>query len=206
MKIENIKLKTKNNPNIFFVFFENLTVPLIIHSDSIVKNHLSVGLDLTNEEIDKITYESDCIIAFNKANKYIQTAVKSKKQITDYLYRLGYKKNVIDETIKKLNTYHIVDDKLYAECVVKNSENNKSKKMVELKLLKNNIDKSTIQDILQDFNEMDTALIDANKFIKSKPKDRKTLEKLFRHLSYKGYQYETILKTMSKLNFTDENF
>lgn len=84
MIIRDIKLKSKNNPNIFVITTDS--GEFIFHSDIIVKYSLS-GSDIQSDLFFKALRESEILIATNLAMKYLSTRVKTEKQTKEYLLK-----------------------------------------------------------------------------------------------------------------------
>ena len=84
MIIKSIKLKNKNNTNIFVAETENGQFDL--HSEIIVKNNIKLG-QIDEDIFFKAVLESNILIATERAMKYISTKLKTQHQIKDYLYK-----------------------------------------------------------------------------------------------------------------------
>ena len=105
MKILSLKLKSKNNPNVFLFVTDNGEYEL--HSDAIVKYNICVGY-IDEEKFYKCQQESCEIIAFNLAAKYVGSRLKTEHQIKDYLYKKNFHKSVVDFVVDKLKNYKII--------------------------------------------------------------------------------------------------
>ena len=108
MLVEEIKLKSKRNPNIFLVKIGGEEI--LLHSDVIVVFGIKKGAEVDNETLEKIEDESDYIICLNKATNYINSRLKTKKQLKDYLYQNKFKTATIKRVIDKLEEYNIIND------------------------------------------------------------------------------------------------
>ena len=81
MQILSIKLKSKNNPNIFTICSSK--GEYILHSDIIVKYGIKLG-DFNDETFTYALSESNVIIALDYAVKYLANTIKTVKQLKDY--------------------------------------------------------------------------------------------------------------------------
>lgn len=197
MEIFSIKLKSVKNSNIFVVTSE--IGDHLFHADMIVKYGI-VGGNNDDEKFNIALNESAELIALEMANKYMASAIKTEKQLRDYLYKKEFKKSTIDKVVKKLEEYHIIDDFAYAEMYVK-SNPNFSKNKIKQKLYLFGIKSEIIEEILSDHEDFEGCLINAQKFLKNKIIDKKIYEKLIRRLISQGYNYDTIKSVLNKLKF-----
>ena len=58
-----------------------------------------------------------------------------------------------------------------------------------------------VEKVLCEHEDFDGCLISARKFLKNKPQDKSTYEKLMRRLIGQGYNYETIKSVLNQLKF-----
>ena len=194
MIINSMKLKTKNNPNIFVV--ETDEGDFELHSDIIVKNKIVKGVINDNIFYESVQQSSE-IIAFNLATKYISSRLKTEQQIKDYLYKKGYHANTVNPVIQKLKDYSIIDDKMYASSYIK-ANPNFSKNKLKAKLSQFGIKNDIYEDLLQEIDDFDACFSSAKKFLKNKDVDKQTIEKLSRRLASQGYNWSTIKSVLNK--------
>lgn len=202
MKILSLKLKSKKEVNVFVASTDIGEYDLF--SEIIVKYSLGNG-EIDDEKFKRAVKESMEKIAFNVAVKYASNKLKTEKQIRDYLYKKEFKKATILPVIEKLKEYGVIDDKIYMESYIK-SNPNFSKNKLKQKLIMSGISKDLIDDKLNDLEDEDSCLTNANKFLKNKIMDQKTREKLIRRLTYLGYSWDSINSVLKTLNSDEENF
>ncbi len=195
MEILAIKLKSQNNPNIFLCSTDNGEFDL--HSDIIVKFNLSVGL-VDEEKFFIATKESDEIIAFNLATKYVGSRLKTEQQIKDYLYKKNYHKQTVDVVIEKMKEYKIIDDKNYAETYARSNQNF-SKNKLKQKLFSFGVKAQDVDESLVEIDDFESCKKNAEKYLRNKTLDKKTIEKLIRRLQSMGYTWDVIKSTLNYL-------
>lgn len=202
MEILNLKLKSRNNPNVFISTTAHGEFEL--HSDVIVKAGIKIG-EIDDEKFYIAVQESSEIIAFHLATKYISSKLKTEQQIKDYLYKKDYHKPTVDSVIIKLKEYKIIDDKNYAETYAK-SNPNFSKNKLKQKLFASGVKSNIVEDSLEDVDDFKSAKIHAEKYLKNKVADKQTIEKLIRRLQGMGYTWDVIKSTLNYLKYeTEEN-
>ncbi|MBR6778668.1 MAG: RecX family transcriptional regulator [Clostridia bacterium] len=200
MFIEEIKLKSKNNTNIFVVSTDKGVFDL--HSDIIVKYGIVKG-EFEQEKFFAAKQESDELVAINVAMKYLSNKVKTEKQIKDYLYKKEFTKPIVESVLTKLKEYKVVDDKTYAEMYLR-SNPNFSKRKAEQKLSSLGIKKELSNSLINDIDDYQSCLNNAQKFMRNKVMDNKTKEKLVRRLMYLGYNWDVIKNVLNNFNIEIE--
>lgn len=201
MFIENLKLKTKRNANIFLA--KTCDGEFLLHSDMIVKFNISCG------EVDELNFnlavkESEKIIAFDLVTKYLANKNKTKRQVKEYLTKKEISSEIIPEVIEKCEQYHLVDDKMYASSYIK-SNKNFSKLKLKQKLAQSGVKSEIISDNLENFDEEESCELNAKKFLRNKVITKEVIEKLTRRLGYMGYSWQTIKHILDKLKIEFED-
>lgn len=197
MEIINLKLKSKNNANVFICSTDIGEFEL--HSDVIVKSAIKVG-DFDEQKFMQAVQESSEVIAFNIATKYISSKLKTEQQIKDYLYKKEYHKQTVDAVLEKLKEYKIIDDKSYAEAYAK-SNPNFSKNKLKQKLFSSGIKSQIVDESLTEIDDEKSCLKNAEKFLRNKVVDKPTIEKLIRRLQGMGYGWDTIKSTLNAIKY-----
>lgn len=197
MLIEKISLKSSRNPNIFIVEIDG--EKHILHSEVIVKYGLSTGSEIDEKKLIEVVFESDVMIATNLAMNYVSSKLITTKQLKDYLRGKGYKAPVVTKVIDKFNEYGVLNDENFATSFVSIKQNSLSKRAIEQKLMQKGVSKEISKTCLEEFDDTEVAIKTAEKFMKTKEYTEENVTKLLRHLSYKGFDYETINKVVGHL-------
>lgn len=197
MIVEKISLKSSRNPNIFIV--EISGEKFILHSEIIVKYGIATNTEIDIDKLQKVSLESDIVIATNLAMNYVSSKLITTKQLKDYLRNKGYKNNVISKVIDKFNEYGVLNDENFASAYVNIKQNSLSKRAIENKLMQKGINKDIAKTYLEEFDDRQVAINTAEKFMRNKQYTEDNVVKLMRHLSYKGFDYETISQTIEYL-------
>ena len=200
MEIMGLKLKSKNNANVFMCLTDMGEFEL--HSDIIVKAGIKIG-EIDEEKFQIAIQESSEIIAFNLSTKYISSKLKTEQQIKDYLYKKNYHKLTVDVVIEKLKEYKIIDDKNYAESYAR-SNPNFSKNKLKQKLFQSGVKSQIVDESLIDIDDGESCKHNAEKFLRNKEVNKQTVDKLIRRLQGMGYSWESIKETLNKLKFEIE--
>lgn len=197
MLIKKISLKSSRNPNVFVVNIDNQEY--ILHSEIIVKYGIATNTKIAEDKLKEVVFESDVMIATNLAMNYMSSKLITTKQLKDYLYGKGYKSNVITKVVEKFNEYGVLNDESFATSYVSIKQHSLSKRAIENKLMQKGVNKDIAKTCLEEFDDTEVAIYTAHKFMKSKEFTEENIAKLMRHLSYKGFDYETINKIIYKL-------
>ena len=189
-KVTDIKqnLKNKNKVSVFAdgEFLCSVT------AESVVKMRIKVGDEIDNKKLADTLFESDCQIAFSKAVANVCKSIKTQSQVQKYLFDKGFSAEVVQNTISKMKEYRYVDDGEYVKSYVRTYQQSKGKKRIVFELKQKGVEQeyiNLVDDLIDDQKEY--ALAIAQKFAKGKEMDLKNVQKLYRHLATKGFDFET---------------
>lgn len=170
-----------------------------LKSETIVKNGIKIGSFFSKSEIDKIKLEDEKLIAFDKALNYL-SAIKSEKQVKDYLFTKGFNKPTVDYAISKLKEYNYLNDELFAKIFIENYKTKKGIRWLRFELEAKGISKEIIDKFLVDVAEDEDILLNlAQKYLKNKELNKKTASKLSAHLLSKGFSFASVNGTIKKI-------
>lgn len=184
--ITNIQTK----PSYSLVEFSNENT-VKMHFDMIFKYALSIEQEFEEEKYLELINENEQIMGFNQAVNYIQTALKTKKQVKDYLLKRNYHEKNIDEIIIKLKSYNFLNDKEYACAYVRTYKNKYGKFKISDNLYRRGVSKEIIAHALEQIdNSFEVIYNMANKYMKNKELTQNNINKLYRFLLGRGFSYE----------------
>ncbi len=192
MNIIKIALKSSKNSNIFLV--STNMGEYLLHSDIIVKFGIAVG-ELSDEKFFNALSESMELIALNTAIKYMTNAIKSEKQLRDYLYKKEFKTATINAVVKKLKEYNIINDTNFVSSYIK-SNPNFSRNKLRQKLSSFGIKSDIFDTQLVEVDEISSCEREVNKFFRAREITKENTEKLMRRLYSQGYSYDTIRRVV----------
>lgn len=202
-----IQKRNKSRANIYldgeFAFaLEMLTV---------MKLGLKIGKDVDVETIKTAVFDSETSVAFGKAVDYLARAMKTTKQVRDYLTKKGYAEDVTNCVIEKLQGYKYLDDQAYARMYAEQSKTHKGERRIKQELLNKGISHADVDDQVQvdTDDQLTSAMSLAQKYLKNKERDVKTMQKLQRFLLYRGFDFDVVnsvirtFKTDTPADFDD---
>ena len=170
-------------------------------------NRLKVGQHVTQKQIDDYQLQSEKSTALDKALTYITATQKTEKQIRDYLQKKGYVQAVIEYVIEKMRGYNFLNDRGYAQDYVQEVSVKKGGKLIKQELKKRGVSDDAIDEALSTLSTEDqtqTALQILQKYLRYKEKDQAALQKAFRYLLGKGFEYEIAKDALSLLGAEQE--
>ncbi len=200
MQITEIKQVGKTNKYKIYVDDEFFATLL---DEDIVKNHLKSGLETEEEKLRTICFEGQKRVALDGAMKLLGTYPKTEKELRRYLKEKGYTLDTIDYTCEKLKEYKFLDDSNFADMFIKANKGKKGKRLISFELKQKGVPEHIISLKLENLEE-EPCLPLALKFMKGKPKDEKTKQKLYRFLASKGFGSEGIFIALRQIFKEDE--
>lgn len=180
--------KTRANVYIdgeYFCALEMLTV---------MKLNLKIGGQVTVERLKEAALDSERSVAFDKAANYISRGYKTVKQTRDYLLKRGYDSDVVEYVLTKLQDYRYLDDEAYARMYVEQNVSTKGSRRLKQELIGRGIEANLAESQSREDPEraLSNAARLAEKYMRGKPRDLKTLGKLQRYLLSRGYGYDDV--------------
>ena len=176
--------------------------------ETAVKNRLKVGMVISEERLSKMQLESEKSTAFDKALSYLSATRKTEKQIREHLAGKGYLTSVEDYVIEKLRDYGFVDDGEYAEAYVESALKRKGGRLIRMELRQKGVSDAEIDealDSLPDGAEENTARAILQKYMRNKSADRETMQKAYRYLLGKGFDYDTVKMVISEFGECEDD-
>lgn len=189
-----IKDKTRCNIYVDGRFCCGLTL------EATVKNRLKVGQIVTAERLAEIQLESEKNTAFDKALTHLSATRKTEKQIREYLSGKGYLPAVVDYAVEKLRSYNFLNDGEYAEAYVEFAAKRKGNRLIKMELRSKGISEREIDEALgtlSEEQELESAKAILEKYMRGKTADQATLQKAYRYLMGKGFDYDAAKAALS---------
>ena len=162
--------------------------------ETTVKNRLKVGQIITPDRLAEIQLQSEKETALNKALTHLSATRKTEKQIRTFLEGKGYLSAVSDYVVEKLREYRFLDDGEYAEAYVEYAAKRKGGRLIRMELRGKGVADEDIDAALQTLDtqaETVAATEILQKYMRGKVSDTQTLQKAYRYLMGKGFDYET---------------
>lgn len=166
--------------------------------ETIIKNHLKLGVEVSDEQMVQLITESDTTEGFARALKMLERTMKTEQEMVQFLHSKKFCAKAIENILEKLKEYAFVKDENYAELYVSYASKHKGKRMVAYELQRKGVHRTVIDNALASItSELETATLVANKYIKNKEHSKENAAKLFRHLLSKGFDMDTVKQVVS---------
>lgn len=197
------QIKDKRRCNVFIDgrFYCGLTL------EATMKNRLKVGQIVTPEFLSRIQLDSEKDTALDKALLHVSATRKTEKQIRDFLAGKGYLSAVIDYVVEKMRGYNFLNDQEYADSYVEFAGRKKGARLIRLELKSKGLTDMEVENALEQLDEdaqTQTAKTVLEKYMRGKTADKETLQKAYRYLMGKGFDYEVAKSALSSLGELDE--
>jgi regulatory protein len=170
--------------------------------ETVMQNRLKVGQTISEEQLSSLQLESEKRTALDKALTHISATQKTEKQIRDYLTGKGYLPAVIDFVLEKMRGYDFVNDGAYAEKYAEEKSKSKGKLLIKMELRAKGISDSDAERAAENISgedQVEGATRIVQKYLRGKELDTQNLQKAYRYLLSKGFDYETAKSALATL-------
>jgi len=204
-KIE-IQKKHKDRVNIYL----NDQFFMGVYKEIIYTLGIRKDQEIDEDKLKEMLNEEMYIKAKNKALNILSRNDQSQKVIKDKLLN-EFDEDVVDNVIAFLKKYNFINDEILASKITNTNVNlNKyGKNKIKQNLYNKGIDMNTINNAVSNVDE-DTEFKNAMYLAKKRyeriknEEKSKIYRKIAQHLTYKGFEYDTVKKVLSKLLNYDE--
>ena len=175
--------------------------------ETVVKNRLKVGQIVTQEQLEEMQLESEKHTALDKALHFLSATRKTEREIRAYLTKQGYLPAVIEYVIEKLREYGFINDGEYAEAYTESAAKRKGGRLIRMELKNKGLSDEAIDGALSELDseqELETAKKILEKYMRGKTADKATLQKAYRYLMSKGFDYEVAKAAIDAYGDADE--
>lgn len=163
-----------------------------VPTEAVLALRIKVGMDITAEQLVQLKEYSERAEAFEKALSYISMALKTKRQVRDYLTRKGYAYSVAMYVVDRLCQMKYLDDVAYSEKYIESTMAKQGKRLATYKLMQKGVKKADIENAYENnpVCQEEHAKSVAIKRLKGKEITRELIAKTFRYLLGRGFSYE----------------
>lgn len=173
---------------------------------TVMKLGLKIGKEVTEEQLAQAVFDSEKSVAFERAVNYLSRCMKTCKQLREYLTGKGYTQEVVLNVVDRLKELKYLDDETYARLYVEQNSVNKGERRLKQELQQKGVPQRIIDKycVVQAEVSEDNAERLAEKYMRNKPRDLKTLQKLQRYLLSRGYGFDTVNQVLRKYRQDNE--
>lgn len=173
--------------------------------ETVVKYRLKTGSHIERERLDEIQLENEKSQALDKALTHISAAMKTEKQMRDFLKKKGYLPAVCDYVIAKLREYAFVDDAQYCEQYVETAGKRMGGRRIAFELKKRGASEESIAAALENLGgEEEAAREVLAKYMRHKEGTRENYVRAFRHLMSRGFSADVAKDALASLGAEEE--
>jgi regulatory protein len=186
---------------------------LVVPEEVIFSRKIEEGSYVSLEDLREWARQADFIDAYNGALRYLGYRARSCHELTAYLSRKGYSRDIIDQVVGKLLEYGLADDRDFAERLIRSRRQGRpvGKRWLAHELGRKGIDKEIIRDAvggISDEDEIEQAVKLAEK-IRSRynRRDPKELRvKIGQALARRGFDWDTAAKAINRLELQEPEY
>lgn len=175
-----------------------------MYLDTCVKYGLHAGVEIEEDRLNELVLESEKVMALNLAVKYVSTALKTKKQIVDYLKKKEFQPEIIDYVVDKMLEYRYIDDMEYIRAYFNTYSNKFGISRLQYNLRSKGVSQKLIDEYMDSLEEEVDTLSTCIALLKKKAKnmdlnDIRNRQKVSRFLASRGFEFDDINHAMTEV-------
>lgn len=181
-----------------------------LYAELVYKFNLKKGKEIKKENLKEIVYKENYLKAKNKAFNILSKCDQSEKILKEKLSK-DFDDDIVLDVLNFLKENKLINDEFLAKKIINTNVNlnkygkNKIKQNLYKKGIENKYINALIDDIDEDKEFENALFIASKKYEKIKNNDKnKVYQKLYSHLIYKGFDFETTKKVIKKLLDADD--
>ena len=176
-----------------------------ITEDTIVRFMLSRDKVISKEELAKIQCFAQFSYGKNLALYHLSFKARTEKEVREYLKRYDIEDTIASQVIANLKDENWINDRQYAYSIINANQlsGDKGPYLLSQKLAQKGVPKSTIENVLKDFDFTEVAQRVAEKLLKKytgKLPARALQEKIIQNLTNKGFSYSEAKSAFDNLD------
>lgn len=173
---------------------------VLLYKGEVRKLSLREGTVISREKYDEIIYEILGMRAKKRAMFLLERMDRTEHQLREKLMQNGYPDVCVDLAVEYVRKYHYIDDLRYATTYISYQQKKKSRQKLKMDLIAKGIEKSVIEQALDEVFDSDEQLkirqLLEKKHYEPKGCDRKEQQKIYQYLMRRGFKSSDILHVM----------
>ena len=204
MYIERIEQLEKGRRRLVFETGERL----VLYKGEIRSYDLSEGQDIPETLYQELLCDVLGKRATKRAMHLLEKQDRTEYQLREKLRQNEYPKEAVEQAIAYVKSYHYIDDLRYATTYISYQQKKKSRQKLKMDLIAKGIEKSVIEQALDEVFDSDEQLkirqLLEKKHYEPKECDRKEQQKIYQYLMRRGFKSSDILHVMKILDEYEE--
>ncbi|MCL2229358.1 MAG: RecX family transcriptional regulator [Firmicutes bacterium] len=168
--------------------------------DSVVKNGLTVGMEVDDVFLASLIGQGGENDMYNKALVYIVRMPRTEIEIRRFLSRKkDCSPEMIDRIVDRLKTTDYINDEAYARMFVGAKHVKVSSRAIKQKLKSRGIKSDIVETATSEIGDQsDLARSVAEKYMRFREYDEKNIQRLFRYMVSKGFEFDLTAEIVSE--------
>lgn len=132
---------------------------------------------------------------FQKALEYVLCTQKTERQVRTWLFKKRQEGEFlpVDEIVARLKELGYINDERYAKNFTETKQIKYGKKSIRQRLVQKGVDRQLVDAAVSEIaDQTELARTLAERYMHNKQSDQKTLQKLYRFLLSKGFDYDIV--------------
>ena len=195
--ITHLTAQKKNNERISVFVDDAFLCGLTL--DDVVKNGLFVGMEADEEFLSNLLGVSGENDMYNKTLIYILRSPRTESEIRNFLSRKKEcSPEMTERIVGRLKTMNYINDEAYAKMFASAKHVKTSARAIKIKLKSKGVKTEYVDAATENIGDQgELVKMIAEKYMRYREYDAKNLQKLFRYLVSKGFEYDSVTEIVN---------
>lgn len=188
------------------VVLEDYTV-LELDTFEVSKSGIDTGDDVDDDIMEELVFSSNCIKAQKEALKYLNSRMRTEKQIIKRLIEKGYSQEVALQTSENMRQVGYINDAAYARAYIdyRLAGSKKSWRMISYDLKLDGVDADVIEEVMEEYDVDEYArAAEVAELVLRGNYDERSIKRLNGILVRNGFGWDVINETLSTVVNDDD--
>ena len=176
--------------------------------DILIKLNLYKGRELDESQQEDLKRQSGEQDMYAKALDYTLRGLRTKREVWQYLMRKKVDKDVANRITDRLEGGGLINDKVYAETYTGQKGGKLGVGVIRNKLYRRGVSREIIEQATSEISEQEQEQVArqvAEKYMRNKDIQRENLNKLYRHLAGKGFEFDLVATIVGEWKYEDRD-
>ncbi len=174
--------------------------------ETVMINRLKCGMSVTEHELARMQLQSERAQALDRALTHLTHSMKTQREMERFLKGKGYLDETVCAVLERLSELGFLNDEEYAGRYAAAAGKSKGKRLIAHELKRRGVDEEEIAQAVDEMpGQEEAARALAEKYLRGKERDVKTLQKAYAYLLRRGFEADIVRSALALGEVADDD-